>query len=47
MPRALRVATGAAVVLPIESIVNPRTIYDGPINYTVTARSKSESRNPP
>jgi catecholate siderophore receptor len=40
-----RTAAGAAVALPIERIVDPRTIYDGPINYTVTARSKSETRN--
>ncbi|MBS0504410.1 MAG: TonB-dependent receptor [Proteobacteria bacterium] len=40
-----RLATGAAALLPIESIVNPTTIYSGPINYTVTARSKSETRN--
>ncbi|NNM77884.1 TonB-dependent receptor [Sphingomonas sp. ID1715] len=40
-----RNASGAPVILPQESIVNPTTIYTGPINYTVTARSKSETRN--
>ena len=40
-----RTAAGAAVVLPIESIVNPTTIYNGPLNYTVTGRSKSETHN--
>lgn len=40
-----RSATGAAVTLPIEAIVNPTTIYNGPLNYTVTGRNKSETRN--
>jgi catecholate siderophore receptor len=40
-----RNAAGAAVTLPIEAIVNPTTVYTGPINYTVTGRNKSETRN--
>ena len=40
-----RTAKGTAIVLPVESIVDPRTVYDGPINYTVTAQSKAETRN--
>lgn len=40
-----RNAAGAALLLPQIDISNPDTIYTGPINYTVTARSKSESRN--
>jgi catecholate siderophore receptor len=36
---------GRAVILPQLPIVNPTAIYTGPINYTVTARSKSETRN--
>ncbi|WP_243450981.1 TonB-dependent siderophore receptor [Sphingosinicella sp. CPCC 101087] len=35
----------AATPLPIESISNPSGIYAGPINYTVTARSRSDSWN--
>lgn len=40
-----RTSTGAAVTLPLIDISNPDTVYTGPINYTVTAHSKSESRN--
>ncbi|MFS0736669.1 TonB-dependent receptor [Sphingomonas sp. 1P06PA] len=40
-----RTATGAAVTLPIESIANPSGVYPGPINYTVTARSRSSTHN--
>lgn len=40
-----RNVAGAAVLLPLIDIANPDTVYTGPINYTVTARSKSESRN--
>nr|WP_232328588.1 TonB-dependent receptor [Sphingomonas horti] len=36
---------GSAVTLPIERVIDPVTVYSGPINYTVTAQSKSESRN--
>ena len=36
---------GAALLLPLESIVNPTTIYSGPVNYTVTARSRGDSGN--
>jgi catecholate siderophore receptor len=31
--------------LPIDSISNPAAIYTGPINYTVTARSRGETSN--
>ncbi|HKR24910.1 MAG TPA: TonB-dependent receptor [Allosphingosinicella sp.] len=40
-----RTAAGAAAPLPIESISNPVTVYTGPINYTVTARSRGETEN--
>ncbi|RJF93433.1 TonB-dependent receptor [Sphingomonas cavernae] len=40
-----RNAAGAAVLLPQISLANPDTVYTGPINFTVTARSRSESRN--
>jgi len=40
-----RNAAGQAYVNPIESISNPGGIYTGPINYTVTARSRSRSNN--
>lgn len=40
-----RTVAGAAVVLPIESIANPSGIYTGPINYTVTGRSRGEVEN--
>jgi catecholate siderophore receptor len=40
-----RRADGSAAPLPIERIVDPVTIYNGPINLTVTARSKSATRN--
>jgi catecholate siderophore receptor len=38
-----RTAGGIAVVLPLIEIGNPDTVYTGPINYTVTARSKADS----
>lgn len=40
-----RFADGSAAPLPIERIVDPVTVYDGPINFTVTGQSKSETRN--
>jgi catecholate siderophore receptor len=40
-----RNANGSAAPLPIDSIANPASFYGGPINYTVTARSRSESGN--
>lgn len=40
-----RDAAGQAVVLDPIDITNPDTVYTGPINYTVTARSRSESKN--
>lgn len=37
---------GSAVTpLPVDSIANPAGLYFGPINYTVTARSRSETWN--
>ena len=33
------------MTLPVQSIVDPTGIYTGPINYTVTARSKAETQN--
>ena len=40
-----RNAAGAPVVLPLESVSNPTTVYTGPINYTVTARSRGDTEN--
>ncbi len=40
-----RDALGQAVILPQISITKPVTTYTGPINFTVTAISKSETRN--
>ncbi|WP_293873458.1 MULTISPECIES: TonB-dependent receptor [unclassified Sphingomonas] len=40
-----RNGAGALVVLPQINFGNPNTVYTGPINYTVTAQSKSETRN--
>jgi catecholate siderophore receptor len=36
---------GSAVTLPNLPLINPNTTYTGPINFTVTARSRSETRN--
>ncbi|URW75124.1 TonB-dependent receptor [Sphingomonas donggukensis] len=42
----LRTANGTAVApLPLISLSNPDTTYTGPINYTVTARSRSHTSN--
>jgi catecholate siderophore receptor len=42
----LRNADGSATTpLPLLSIVNPDTVYRGPINYVTTARSKARSHN--
>ncbi|MFN7028859.1 MAG: TonB-dependent receptor [Sphingopyxis sp.] len=42
----LRNPNGSAVTpLPAISLSNPNTVYTGPINFTVTARSKGYSRN--
>jgi catecholate siderophore receptor len=38
-----RSADGSAAPLPIDSIANPVSFYAGPINYTVTARSRGDS----
>lgn len=40
-----RDAQGRAQLLPQLPIVNPNAVYAGPVNYTVTARSKSQTRN--
>ncbi len=40
-----RDALGQAVVLPQISLSNPDTVYTGPLNLTVTARSRSETTN--
>jgi catecholate siderophore receptor len=40
-----RTPAGVAFFNPLESISNPTGIYTGPINYTVTARSRGESEN--
>ncbi|UVO49645.1 TonB-dependent receptor [Sphingomonas sp. SUN019] len=40
-----RNAAGAPVLLPQISLSNPDTTYTGPINYTITAQSKAETRN--
>ena len=36
---------GSAAPLPIDSITSPASLYTGPVNYTVTARSRGESDN--
>jgi catecholate siderophore receptor len=36
---------GSAAVLPIDSISDPSALYTGPVNYTVTARASSVTRN--
>lgn len=41
----VRNAAGAALVLPLIDLANPDTVYTGPVNYTVTARSRAETRN--
>jgi catecholate siderophore receptor len=40
-----RNADGSAAPLPIDSISNPASLYGGPINYTVTARSRGDTEN--
>ena len=40
-----RNADGSAAPLPIDSIANPASIYDGPINRTLTARQRGDSEN--
>ncbi|MFW2830117.1 TonB-dependent receptor [Sphingomonas sp. ID0503] len=40
-----RNANGSAVTLPFLDVYNPDTIYTGPINYTVTGRSKADTTN--
>jgi catecholate siderophore receptor len=39
----IRNAAGQALLNPLESIVNPTGLYSGPVNYTVTARSRGDS----
>ncbi|MCT8003641.1 TonB-dependent receptor [Sphingomonas sanguinis] len=42
----LRNANGSAVSpLPLISIANPNTNYTGPVNFTITGQSRSETRN--
>ncbi|QGN56452.1 TonB-dependent receptor [Novosphingobium sp. Gsoil 351] len=41
----IRDAQGRALILPQTPIPNPDTTYTGPINYTVTARSKASTTN--
>ncbi|MBW8752698.1 MAG: TonB-dependent receptor, partial [Sphingomonadales bacterium] len=41
----VRNAAGQALVLPQISLANPNTVYAGQINYTVTAKSKSNTTN--
>lgn len=41
----IRNAAGEALVLPQFDYRNPNTAYNGPINYTMTARSKSHTMN--
>ena len=40
-----RNAAGQAVILPPISMANPDTTYTGPVNFTVTAKSKSHTTN--
>lgn len=40
-----RDALGQAIVLPQIDFANPDTVYTGPINFTVTARSRSNTHN--
>jgi catecholate siderophore receptor len=40
-----RNANGSAAPLPIDSIADPASFYGGPVNYTVTARSRADSDN--
>jgi catecholate siderophore receptor len=41
----IRNAAGAPLLNPLMSISNPDSVYTGPINYTVTARSRGNSNN--
>lgn len=41
----IRNSAGQALILDPISMANPNTVYTGPINYTVTARSRSETFN--
>ncbi|HYD36754.1 MAG TPA: TonB-dependent receptor [Allosphingosinicella sp.] len=40
-----RNAAGAALPFPVDSIADPVSVYFGPVNRTVTARSRGESSN--
>ncbi|HET9638991.1 MAG TPA: TonB-dependent receptor [Allosphingosinicella sp.] len=40
-----RTAAGAAIPFPIDSIGDPVSAYAGPVNYTVTARSRGDTSN--
>lgn len=41
----VRNAAGQALVLPQINLADPDTVYTGPINFTVTARSRSKTTN--
>ncbi|MGN6356537.1 MAG: TonB-dependent receptor [Novosphingobium sp.] len=41
----IRNAAGEALVLPQFDYRNPSTVYNGPVNYTMTAQSKSHTMN--
>ena len=41
----VRNADGSLATQPIDTISNPSALYTGPINYTITARSRAETRN--
>lgn len=41
----IRNAQGDALVLPQFNFSSPNTVYTGPVNYTVTAKSKAETTN--
>ncbi|HYI38829.1 MAG TPA: TonB-dependent receptor [Allosphingosinicella sp.] len=40
-----RTAAGAVIPFPIDTIGDPTSIYVGPVNYTVTARSSGDTSN--
>lgn len=40
-----RTAGGVAVLLPQIELASPNTVYTGPVNFTVTAQSDSDTRN--
>ncbi|HEU0097913.1 MAG TPA: TonB-dependent receptor [Allosphingosinicella sp.] len=40
-----RTAGGAAVPFPVDTIADPVSVYAGPVNHTVTARSRGDTSN--